>query len=609
MTSTNSNVHGVNQIARILNLSVMKWIKNTRFDLREDLPITLGLFFFCLFILFYGLGGVALFEPTEGRNAEIAREILLTHDWVTPHDNFIPVLDKPIFFHWLIAIGYKLFGLSEWSARLPSALAGLGSVALIFLLARKFLGLWEALWSGLILITSLQFFALSRIVIFDMPLTFFITLSLCCFYWGANSDSGLKKRVFYLVMYAAMGIAALIKGPIGVILPAMVILPYMVILRKWFLLRELDLIPGLILFLIIVAPWYVWAEIKNPGYLRYFLWEENFIRFLTPHFGRTERSYYFLEVLAVGFLPWTFLLPYLIKAQWKRPINEPVLFLFLWTALPFLFFSFSYTKLSHYILPIYPPLAILTGETVALSLKNRSQNKQWPLWFPSVNLFLLLAILGVAVYRPKILPYPLQGTMREAFHGIPGVFIFGAILGIVWLALLTLRPIAKSESSLYLFCCARFALFFCIAHSIVAPIALAYSSKILAQKAAPLIKAEDQLVIYDNFRSSLPYYLNVERPLWVVWSGRRDSVMESYYIVEKRPQPGALYGKALITFQEFAELRETLKRNLLVFVKKKDIPHLISKSDTPTDTILDFGDYVLMSINDSDHGRTRSPAG
>ena len=389
----------------------------------------------------------------------------------------------------------------------------------------------------------------------------------------------------------------------------MVIVPYVVVLRKWFLLRELDLIAGLILFLIIVAPWYVWAEIRNPGYLRYFLWEENFIRFLTPHFGRTERSYYFLEVLAAGFLPWTFLLPYLIKAQWKRPMIEPVLFLFLWTALPFIFFSFSHTKLSHYILPIYPPLAILAGEAVARSLRNLSENKRWPLWFPSANLILLLVMLAAAIFRPEILPQLLQGAMREALHDTPGVFIFGAILGIIWLLLSTLRSIAKSEGSLYLFCCAGFALYFWIAHSIIAPIALASSSKILAQKVASLIKADDQLVIYDDFRSSLPYYLNLERPLWVVWSGRRDSIMESYYIVEKLPQPAAHYGKALITFEEFSELRKTSQRNLLVLVEKKNIPHLIGKSDTPANTILDFGDYLLMSIVDSDRSRTGLPRG
>lgn len=583
----------------------MQSINSTLTDRQKDFFIALGLFCFCLFILFYGLGGAALFEPTEGRNAEIAREILLTHDWITPHDDFIPVLDKPIFLHWLIAIGYKLFGLSEWAARLPSALAGLGSVTLIYLFARKLLGLWEALWSGLILITSLQFFALSRIVLFDMPLTFFITLSLCCFYWGMNCDDKRKKHLFYLAMYAAMGVGMLIKGPIGVVVPAMVILPYVVILRKWSLLRELHLISGVILFLIIVAPWYVWVDIRNPGYLRYFLWEENFIRFLTPHFGRSERSYYFLEVLAVGFLPWIFLLPYLVKAQWKRPINEPILFLLLWTVLPFLFFSFSHTKLSHYILPIYPPLAVLAGEAVARSLKECSRPKRWPLWFPSVNLFLLLVVLAVAAYRPDILPNPLQGAMREALHDAPGVFIFGAILGVIWLALSTARAIAKSEASLYLYCCAGFALYFCVADSVVAAIALASSSKVLAQKSASLIGADDQLVIYNSFRSSLPYYLNVERPVWVVWSGHGDSIMESYYIAEKRPQPAAHYGKVLITFDEFAKLREKTKRKLLVFLKKKNIPLFIRRNGTSATTLLDSGDYVLLVVG-SDRGRTGS---
>jgi len=200
--------------------------------MKIDTTITLALFLFCLLLLFYRLGVPALFEPTEGRNAEIAREILLTHDWVTPDNDFLPVLDKPVFFYWLITFSYKLFGVSEWSARLSSALAGLGSVVLIYLFARKFLGSWEALWSVLILVSSVEFFALSRIVIFDMLLCFFITFSLCCFYWGRNSDSRVKKRVFYLLMYAAMGNATLVKGPIGFVLPGIVIFFYALLVKK-----------------------------------------------------------------------------------------------------------------------------------------------------------------------------------------------------------------------------------------------------------------------------------------------------------------------------------------------------------------------------------------
>ena len=115
--------------------------------------------------LFYHLGGAALFEPDEGRNAEKAREILVLQDWLTPHENFHAVLDKPIFFYWLIALAYQFFGVSEWAARLPSALAALGTLALVYRFAQVSWGRWTALWSTLILLTSVEFFVLARIVI------------------------------------------------------------------------------------------------------------------------------------------------------------------------------------------------------------------------------------------------------------------------------------------------------------------------------------------------------------------------------------------------------------------------------------------------------------
>lgn len=114
-----------------------------------------------LFYFFYDLGGPALFEPDEGRNAEVSREILLINDRGTPYFNFIPRLDKPVFFYWPAALSFKIFGLSEWSARLPSALGGLGCGLLIYLFARTLLDPWGALWSSLILITSTEYFVLS----------------------------------------------------------------------------------------------------------------------------------------------------------------------------------------------------------------------------------------------------------------------------------------------------------------------------------------------------------------------------------------------------------------------------------------------------------------
>jgi hypothetical protein len=181
---------------------------------------TIGLFIFSAWVLFSNLGVVALIESDEGRNAEIAREILLLRDWVTPHYDFIARLDKPILFFDLVALSYKVFGISEWSARLPSALTAFGCLSLTYFFSGSLFGRWAALWSALILLTSLEFFALSRIVILDMLLTFFLTLALCCFFLGQRGVDQGKGKMSFLLMYVAMGAATLVKGPIGVMLPA-----------------------------------------------------------------------------------------------------------------------------------------------------------------------------------------------------------------------------------------------------------------------------------------------------------------------------------------------------------------------------------------------------
>jgi hypothetical protein len=139
-----------------------------------------------------------------------------------------------------------------------------------------------------------------------------------------------------------------------------------------------------------------------------------------------------------------------------------------------------------------------------------------------------------------------------------------------------------------------------MAQFIVKFIGLDLSSKILAEKSAPLIQAEDQLVIYDNYRSTLPYYLKITRPMWIVWRGKGASIMESYYITEKQPQPSAAYGKALMTVDEFSRLKETTKKNLFVFVKTKSAATVTGKNNVPPRKLFDFNDCALLLITDSD---------
>ena len=386
----------------------------------------------CLVIIFSSLGSSALFEPDEGRNAEKAREILLLGDWVTPHENFLPTLDKPVFFYWLVASSFILFGLSEWSARLPSALAALGCIFLVYRFAKLQWGWREALWSPLVLVTSLEFFLFSRIVIFDMTLTFCVALALFSLYAVTQTNNPKAKR-YGLLMYAAMGVRTLVKGPIAVVIPGMVIFFYLLFTRKWFLLRRLRIALGAVVYFAIVAPWYLWVEARNPGYLRYFLWEEHFVRYLTPHFGRTKTWYYFLLVLGVGFLPWSLFIPFAVKKLWNRPLSDVNLFLGLWVILPFAFFSASSAKLPDYILPIYPALALLIGQAVVPKIQDPETKRSWVPYIVGIFIVSFIVYLLVGAAWPNLLASDIRPAIRESvfpllLYGIMICTVLGVFL-------------------------------------------------------------------------------------------------------------------------------------------------------------------------------------
>ena len=164
-----------------------------------------------------------MFEPDEGRNAEKAREILVLNDWITPHENFHAVLDKPIFFYWLIALSYKLFGVSEWAARLPSALAAFGCIVMVYFFVRRWWGEWEARWSVLVLATSAGYFVFSRLVIFDMTLTAFIMLALSAFYQATHEPDSTGSWTTCAILYGALGAATLTKGLVGLVVPGIIV--------------------------------------------------------------------------------------------------------------------------------------------------------------------------------------------------------------------------------------------------------------------------------------------------------------------------------------------------------------------------------------------------
>jgi 4-amino-4-deoxy-L-arabinose transferase-like glycosyltransferase len=558
--------------------------------------LVVALLVFCGWALFFNLGGAALFEPDEGRNAEIAREILLLKDWVTPHYDFIPRLDKPISYYWLIALSYKIFGVSEWSARLPSALAALGCLAVVYGFTRLLFGPWAALWSVLVLLSSVEFIVISRIVILDMVFTFFLTCALCCFATAARERERDKRKLLFLLMYAACGAATLVKGPIGFLLPGAIVFFYLLLSRRWHLLREIQLVPGVAIFLAVVAPWYVAAEVRNPGYLRYFLLYENVARFATAKLDRHEAWYFFLIVLCGGFFPWTLLLPNAVIRLCRRPVQHEHLFLLLWAAVPLIVFSLSSSKLPHYILPIFPALAVVVGSAVDALLQGTDGRSRLPAAVPLAGFFLTALGTSVGLLFPQLLPQRFQTYIDQAFPIISllRISLVFLVLGLGIIALRLRQRYWRTQIWLCGATAASFALVILLAVPIMMATSFHRSSKDLAEAAAPFIGDHDQLVLYGGYPSSLPFYLRIQRPIAVVLSQRQRTVLGSNYVASQRPRPVSGYGEILLSEEEFATLWQSSPHRLVVFTERGGLNRLRRAGVEPSAPLLQVGEAILL---------------
>jgi 4-amino-4-deoxy-L-arabinose transferase-like glycosyltransferase len=394
-------------------------------------------------------------------------------------------------------------------------------------------------------------------------------------------------------MYAGMSAATLVKGPIGVIVPAMVIFFYLLFSRKWFLVRRMNIVLGAVVCLAIVAPLYGWAEARNPGYLRYFLWEEHFVRYLTAQFSRTKTWYYFFVVVGVGFLPWSLILPVTIRGLWKRLAQDVNLFLVLWIIVPFIFFSASYSKLPHYILPIFPALALLTGRALGMEHYDSAYTRWWRfvvlLIFPAAVVVYLL--IGAA--WPELLPVEIRSAVvqKVAVIGVYAVIFF---LVFAVFAFGNMKNLWKDHGVPLLCTSVSLALFLVLLAQIIAATSFHRASKSLAQELATVIEPEDRLVFYNTYIDGLPFYLRIDKPIWLVQAAGREAVMGNYYLGKHRPAAAAGYGPVIFTFEEFAEQWKKNDVTLRVLVREKTFWQLSSDIEIMPKRLIKF-DYYLVS--------------
>lgn len=323
----------------------------------------------CLFlVLWFGtLEYRELFDPTEGRYAEIPREMRASGDWTTPRVDGFKYFEKPALQYWITAAAYGALGEDEWTARLWPAVSGLLTLVLVYFMGKRLGGARAGMAAVLSLACTFQFFLFSQLLTLDMGLTFFLTLALGSFLASQDTRcTSVERRNWAVLAWIAMALAVLSKGLIGVVLPALVLATYIAIERDWKLLGRLRWVPGLLAFLIVALPWFIGVQIRNPEFWRFFFIQEHLGRYVLHEHHRDGAWYYFLGVLLVGSLPWSFAYLKAAIGTWRNPspgnfgIN-PARLLVLWVVIIVVFYSMSASKLPGYILPVYPALAVLLG--------------------------------------------------------------------------------------------------------------------------------------------------------------------------------------------------------------------------------------------------------
>jgi 4-amino-4-deoxy-L-arabinose transferase-like glycosyltransferase len=376
-----------------------------------------------LLLSFSRLGFVTLFDVDEAVFSTATKEMVQTGNLITPTYNGENRYDKPILFYWLMAASYEVFGINNFAARFPSALSAVCLALALFLFVRRSHGEKRAFYAALSFVLSSYFLIYSRAAVTDMSLTLFISISLFSFYLSTvcRSSAPVKASRYLCGFYAFSALAFLTKGLIGIVFPFGIALIYLYAVEGKGGLRKIITVKGIVIFLILSAPWYsAQVFINGREFIDQFFIKHHFKRFAGVVSGHSGPIYYYIPALLIGLFPWVAFLPSGIRAVFREK-DRLNMFAFIWAAFIVAFFSLSTTKLPNYILPAVPAAVILIASGMTEGEKNRDR-------FAYLLMALLAAALccGLALSRSYLLR-----------SGIPeggGTIIAGSVLAAVILA-------------------------------------------------------------------------------------------------------------------------------------------------------------------------------
>ncbi|WP_237227446.1 ArnT family glycosyltransferase [Rubinisphaera sp. JC750] len=418
----------------------------------RPLPHGLLLALTCGLVFFLNLGSARLFDEDEPKNAECGREMFERGDWLVPTYNYELRTDKPIMLYWLMLSSFHAFGVSEFAARMPSACMATVTVFCVYLLGRRLFDKRVGFWAAIMLATALFYVTIGRISTPDSTLVGFITLAMLTFVysvpttaagWGTpyypeqrNTKFCVPRSVWqFALLYGIMGLAVLTKGPVGFLLPCAVIGLFLLCQKdcphapqdlNW--RRPLESSNELVLYLAsfwapsrffralaamrpitlaasvlaVALPWYIAVGFATNGaWLEGFLGDHNVGRFSAPMEGHSGPIFYYAIAILMGFFPWSVFLPisvYLAN-RYKSLIpreRRSLIFLLCWAGVYFVFFSIARTKLPNYVVPCYPPLALIVAWTLVRWQEGRLEIPHWALQWGSISLMVAGGAIGIA---------------------------------------------------------------------------------------------------------------------------------------------------------------------------------------------------------------------
>lgn len=404
---------------------------------RTDILLLAG---FCAFLFFYGLGAFGLIGADEPRYAQVAREMLERHDWITPTLNGRPWLEKPPLYYWQAMTAYSLFGVSDTAARIPAAFDATLLVVAVYLFFFKFRRGGE-IDAALIAASCAEIIGFGRAASTDMPLA--ATFGIALLAWWAWHES--EKKIYLALFHVFIAAGMLAKGPVAPFLAAVTIAVFALAARESRAVIRTLWPPGVLLFCVVGLPWYLAVQLRNPQFFREFILQHNLARFSSNLYHHPEPFWYYVPVVALALVPW--IVPVIgaivesLRAWWseRKSADSDLemkfrVFACAWLFVPLMFFSASRSKLPGYILPAVPAGAVLLGDYLLQHLKENRAVARW------------MIVLHAVIASAPIVPAVLVNSLVLEHHlpgGRPLLFAVGFALIVCAAIMLTLMNASR----------------------------------------------------------------------------------------------------------------------------------------------------------------------